>query len=104
MGPARRSAANDDWVTAARRQELVDRGLAPADGRESAEVLTLQPGAYTAVMQGVNGESGVGLIELYDIEQGAPGNAVNISTRGRVQTGDNVMIGGFIIGGVERNA
>ena len=94
-------AENDDWMTGARRQELSDRGLAPADTRESAEVLTLQPGAYTAVMQGVNGESGIGLIELYDIEQGAPANAVNISTRGRVQAGDDVMIGGFIVGGGE---
>ena len=92
---------NDDWGTGARRQELIDRGLAPSDARESAEVLTLQPGAYTAVVQGVNGESGVGLIELYDMEQNVAANAANISTRGRVQTGDNVMIGGFIIGGTE---
>ena len=92
---------NDDWATAARRQELVDRGLAPPDGRESAEIFTLQPGAYTAVVQGVNGDAGIGLIELYDTEQSAPANAVNISTRGRVQTGDNVMIGGFIVGGTE---
>jgi hypothetical protein len=93
--------ANDNWMESGRRQELVDRGLAPSDERESAEVLTLQPGAHTAVMQGVNGESGVGLIELYDIETGAPANAANISTRGRVQTADNVMIGGFIIGGTQ---
>ena len=91
---------NDDWGTAARRQELIDRGLAPSAAQESAEIFALPPGAYTAVMQGVNG-TGVGLVELYDVAQDASANAVNISTRGRVQTGDNVMIGGFIIGGAE---
>ena len=92
---------NDDWMTAARRQELIDRGLAPEDSRESAEIFTLQPGAYTAVVRGSNDESGVAVIELYDIDQGSPANAVNISTRGRVQADDNVMIGGFIIGGAQ---
>ena len=92
-------AGNDDWMTGARRQELIDRGLAPSDSREAAEVLTLEPGAYTATIEGVNGESGVGLIELYDMDENAAANAVNISTRGRVQTDDNVLIGGFIIGG-----
>ncbi|HSH37763.1 MAG TPA: hypothetical protein VK993_03170, partial [Chthoniobacterales bacterium] len=90
---------NDDWGTAARRQELIDRRLAPEDVRESAEVFTLQPGAYTAVIQGVGGGSGIALIELYDLEQGVAANAVNISTRGHVQTQDRVMIGGFIVGG-----
>ena len=92
---------NDDWMTGARRQELIDRGLAPEDPRESAEIFTLQPGAYTAAVRGSNGESGVAVIELYDVDQGSPANAVNISTRGRVQADDNVMIGGFIIGGAQ---
>ena len=50
-------------------------------------------------MRGAGATTGVGLVELYDVEQGAPANAVNLSTRGRVQTGDDVMIGGLIIGG-----
>ncbi|CAA9224693.1 MAG: hypothetical protein AVDCRST_MAG42-1358 [uncultured Chthoniobacterales bacterium] len=92
---------NDDWMSAARRQEVIDRGLAPSDQRESAEIFTLQPGVYTAVIQGANGESGVALIELYDLDQGGPGNLVNISTRGRVETDEQVLIGGFIIGGTQ---
>jgi len=95
-------AANDDWGTSAKRQQIVDKQLAPSDSRESATLLSLQPGAYTAVLNGVGGESGIGLVELYDVQQDAPANAVNISTRGRVQTGDNVMIGGFIIGGSQQ--
>lgn len=90
---------NDNWLDSDRARELSNRGLAPPHAAEAADIFRLSPGAYTASIEGVNGESGVGLIELYDIDQGAPANAVNISTRGRVQTGDNVLIGGFIIGG-----
>jgi glucose/arabinose dehydrogenase len=91
--------SNDDWMTHPRRQELVAYGLQPPDNADAAFVTTLQPGAYTAMMRGVNGGTGVGLIELYDPNPSENANAVNLSTRGRVQTGDNVMIGGLIIGG-----
>jgi glucose/arabinose dehydrogenase len=91
--------ANDDWMTGARTQELMNFGLAPTDPRESALVATLLPGAYTAIMQGVNATTGIGLVELFDADQSAASNAANLSTRGRVQSGDNVMIGGLIIGG-----
>ncbi|MBA2743476.1 MAG: hypothetical protein H0U43_04060 [Chthoniobacterales bacterium] len=60
---------------------------------------TLNPGVYTAVLHSATNRNGIGLVELYDIWQSAPANAVNISTRGLVQTGNNVMIGGFIVGG-----
>ncbi|MBA2270925.1 MAG: PQQ-dependent sugar dehydrogenase [Chthoniobacterales bacterium] len=89
---------NNDWPSSSRSPELSQRGLAPPDPRESADIVVLEPGAYTAVMSGVNGDTGIGLVELYDIDQGAAGNAVNISTRGRVLIEPNVMIGGFIIG------
>ncbi len=92
---------NDDWMTTSRRQELVDFGLAPADPLESALVATLQPGAYTAIMHGVGEATGIGLVELYDVTSDVPANAVNVSTRGRVQTGDNAMIGGLIVGGTQ---
>jgi hypothetical protein len=59
----------------------------------------LSPGAYTAILQGKNGGEGVGLVEVYDLGLGANSTPANISTRGFVDTGDNVMIGGFIIGG-----
>ena len=64
---------------------------------------TLLPGAYTAVMAGKNGGTGVGLVEVYDADSAAASQLANISTRGFVQTGDNVMIGGFIIGGSNQN-
>ena len=91
--------ANDDWMNGARAQELPGFNLVPSAAAESAIVTTLSPGAYTAILRGAGATTGVGLVELYDVEQGAPANAVNLSTRGRVQTGDDVMIGGLIIGG-----
>lgn len=94
-------ASNDNWMTGPRQQELINFGLAPPDPLEAALVVTLQPGAYTAIMRGVAGATGIGLAELYDVQQNVPANAVNISTRGRVQTGDDVMIAGFIIGGTQ---
>ena len=90
---------NDDWMTGPRAQELAGFGLTPPSAQESAIVATLAPGVYTAILRGVNATTGIGLVELYDVEQGAAANAVNLSTRGRVQTGDSVMIGGVIIGG-----
>ena len=72
-------------------------GLAPQDPNESGIVATLQPGAYTAIVAGKNQTSGIGLVEVYDADQAAASQLANISTRGFVQTGDNVMIGGFIL-------
>ncbi len=60
---------------------------------------TLAPGAYTAIVRGKNGSAGIGLVEAYDFDQAADSTLANISTRGFVDTGDNVMIGGVIIGG-----
>ena len=60
--------------------------------------MNLDPGSYTAIMSGVNGTTGIGLVEVYDLDQSAGSKLANISTRGFVDTGDNVMIGGFIAG------
>ena len=57
------------------------------------------PGSYTTILSDAGGATGIGLVELYATNPRAPANPVNISTRGFVQTGDDVMIGGFIIGG-----
>ena len=62
---------------------------------------TLGPGNYTAVLKGAHGETGVGLAEVYDLDSASAAKLANIATRGLVQTGDNVLIGGFIIGGTE---
>ena len=59
--------------------------------------MTLSPGAYTAIVSGVNGTSGLGLVEVYDLDPTVDSKLANISTRGFVQTGDDVMIGGLII-------
>jgi glucose/arabinose dehydrogenase len=94
-------ASNDDWMTHPRQQEIRDAGLAPDDPAEAAVMVTLAPGTYTAVMQGVSGAAGIGLVEVYDpaSQLQVPANAVNLSTRARVRTGDNVLIGGMIVGG-----
>ncbi len=93
-------ASNDDWQTAANASQI-PASLQPADSRESAILITLLPGSYTAIMSGKNGTMGVGLVEVYDLDQAAAATSklANISTRGFVDTGDNVMIGGFIVGG-----
>jgi hypothetical protein len=75
-------------------------GLAPRDPRESAMIVTLQAGSYTAIIRGVNDTTGVALVEVYDTEgSAASAKAVNVSTRGFVSTGNSVMIAGFIVGG-----
>jgi hypothetical protein len=90
--------SNDNWKDT-QQAEIEASTLAPGDDLESAIVATLAPGAYTAVLRGKNDTIGVGLIEVYDLAQGADAKLANISTRGFVDTGDSAMIGGFIAGG-----
>ncbi len=90
-------ATNDGW-NKADAQALIALGLAPPDNREAALVLTLPAGAYSAIVRGKGSSSGVALFELYNLDR-AQGSVANISTRGRIETGDQVMIGGFIIRG-----
>jgi len=72
--------------------------LQPSNDSESALDRTLSPGSYTIILKGAQGQTGVGLFELYEIS--GEGSVVeNISTRGVVQTGDDVLIGGFILRG-----
>jgi hypothetical protein len=91
--------SNDDWMNSSQKEQIIDSTIAPSDPKESAIVATLQPGSYTAIMSGSNGATGIGVVELYDLDTAAPANPANIATRGFVETGDNVMIGGFFIGG-----
>ena len=94
-----RIAFNDNWAdNASQRQEVENAKLQPGDDRESAIAQTLAPGAYTAIVRGANNTTGVGLVEVYDVDRTATSKLANISTRGFVETGDNVMIGGFIVG------
>jgi hypothetical protein len=92
---------NDDWQDdPTQAAQITALGLALQDSKESGILATLQPGAsYTAILAGNSGGTGVGLVEIYDANQAANSQLANISTRGFVDTGDNVMIGGFILGG-----
>ncbi len=92
-------AVNDNWQQGDTSQ--IPNGFAPSDPRESVIVATLTPGNYSAVLKGAHGETGVGIAEVYDLDSSSPAQLANISTRGFVNTGDNVMIGGFIISGSE---
>ena len=88
---------NDNWRDT-QETEIIASTIPPTNNLESAIVATLDPGNYTAVVSGKNGGTGVGLVEAYDLDQTA-GRLANISTRGFIDTGDNVMIGGIIVGG-----
>jgi hypothetical protein len=91
---------NDNWTDdSAQAAQLIALGLAPTNSKESALVAPLQPAAYTAVLAGKDQGTGVGLVEVYDTNDAANAQLGNISTRGFVRTDDNVMIGGFILGG-----
>ena len=92
-------AENDNWRDAPNQQEIIDTTIPPSDDRESAILVTLNPGLYTAIVSGVNGQTGVGLVEAYDLDRSVDTQFANIATRGRVQTGDNAMIGGLIVVG-----
>ena len=92
-------ASNDNWMDAPNRQEIIDSGLAPTNNLESAILTSLSPGNYTAIVRGVNNGTGIALVEGYDLDPTAGSKLGNISTRALAQTGDNVMIGGFIISG-----
>jgi hypothetical protein len=91
------TAANDNWADNANAGEILASGLAPQNVAESALLLSVAPGSYTAVLRGKAGSTGIGVIEVYDLDTDAPAALANISTRGFVLTGENVMIGGLIV-------
>jgi hypothetical protein len=88
-------ATNDDWQDDANAQSI-PAGLQPQDNLESALLVTLNPGVYSVVLRGYHDDTGTALVEVYDIG-GSSAQLSNISTRGFVQTGDNVMIAGVIV-------
>jgi hypothetical protein len=97
-------ATNDNWKIndqTGQSQETDIRAttIPPTNDLESAIVATLSPGNYTAILAGKNGGTGVGVVEVYDLAQAANSKLANISSRGFVDINDNVMIGGFIVGG-----
>lgn len=98
-------AMNDNWqttqiggvVTSNQAPEIQNSGVAPANEAEPAIIATLVPGTYTAVVRGVANGTGVGVVEVYDLGSSSGSLLTNLSTRGYVQTGDNVMIAGLIV-------
>jgi hypothetical protein len=100
-GPNNLLITNDNWHDTPNADQIPD-GFQPSDPRESVIITTLGIGNqgianYTAVLRGGSGQTGVGLVEAYDLASSS-GQFANISTRGFVDTGDHVMIGGFILG------
>ena len=100
-GGANQVVLNDDWKTT-QEQLIRDTGLQPGDDRESAIVIALDPGNYTAIVAGKNGATGIALVEVYDLgtatfDSTSQSRLGDISTRGQVGSGDSVMIGGFIV-------
>jgi T5SS/PEP-CTERM-associated repeat protein len=89
---------NDNWVDSPQEQEIIDSTIPPSDDHEAAIVATLAPGSYTAIMRGVGNTTGIGVVEVYDLTTEVSAKLANISTRGFVETSDNVMIGGLIAG------
>ena len=89
---------NDNWRDS-QEAEIQQSGLAPKNESESAIIRNLDPGRYTAVLYGKGDTSGIGLVESFDLGASGDPRLANIATRGFVETGDNVLIGGFIIGG-----
>jgi hypothetical protein len=95
-------ATNDDWKVrpdnSSQQAEIEATGLAPSNDKESAVVTTLPANnaGYTAVLRGKDNSTGIGLVEVYDLDVAANSKLANISTRGLVESGDNVLIGGVI--------
>lgn len=96
---------NNNWKDT-QQGEIEATMIAPTNDLESAILVTLDPvdpavpgsGAYTAIVKGDNDGTGVALVEVYDLDTGSGSQLGNLGTRGFVQGGDNVMIGGVIVG------
>ena len=92
---------NDNWVDSENKQAIIDSTIPPTNDLESAIVIYLPAGSegYTAVVRGAGGGTGIGVVEVYDLDSTVDSKLANISTRGLVQTGDNVLIAGTIVTG-----
>jgi uncharacterized repeat protein (TIGR01451 family) len=98
-GPNGFSFVNDDWKQSPQRAQFEGTLYQPSDDRESVIMATLAPAIYTAILTGKGQTTGIGTLEIYDNDQAANSQLAQMSTRGFVQTGNKVMIGGFSLGG-----
>lgn len=87
---------NDNWRES-QNTEVEATGIPPGNDLESAIVATLAPGPYTAIVAGTSNASGIGLVEVYDLNQSVDSRLANLSTRAFVNLGDNIVIAGFIL-------
>jgi hypothetical protein len=96
-------AINDNWKTrqdgSSQQAEVEATTIPPAHDLESAIVMTLSPGNYTAVLSGKGTASGIGVVEVYDLAENTNSQLSNISSRGFVDVNNDIMIGGLIVGG-----
>ncbi len=92
-------ASNDNWQQGSNAALIQSAGLAPKIPSESAVLAQLSPGGYTAVIRGQNGATGVALAEVYNLGSDGYAKLANVSSRGQVKLGDQVLIGGFIVSG-----
>jgi hypothetical protein len=100
-------ATNDNWkstiggglITSSQVVDIIGSTIPPLNDQESAIIATLDPGSYTAVVRGATNGTGIAVVQAYDLDADPVSKLANVSTRGYVQTGDNVMFGGFIYGG-----
>src|SRR5207248_2133096 len=88
--------SNDNWQDT-QRSQIIETGRAPTNDLESALIATLAPGAYTAIVRGKGMMTGTALVEIFDIDQNANAEITNLSARGFVGTGNDVMIGGGVV-------
>jgi hypothetical protein len=91
-------ASNDNWKDSLDKTEIENSGFVPPDEMEPAISRIIDPGQYTAIVRGKDNSTGIALIEAYDRNAATDSKFANISSRGFVETGDNVLIGGFILG------
>jgi len=98
-------ASNNNWkttqiggiITQDQVADIQASTVAPSNDAESAIIGTLAPGSYTAQLRGVNNTTGIGVAEAFDLSLGSAAKVGNVSTRGQVGTGNDIMIAGFII-------
>ena len=98
-------ASNDNWGDALNKQDMIDSDVAPKSPNESGILMTVPSDPnnafYTAIVRGAGNTTGIGLVEVYDLDSGPGSTLLNISTRGQVGVDPNALIGGFFVGGTE---
>jgi predicted outer membrane repeat protein len=95
--------SNDNWKDSPNKQAIIDSTIPPTNDLESAIVATLPASklgiSYTAIVRGAGNATGIGVVEVYDLDRSLDSKLANISNRGFVQSGDNVLFAGNIVVG-----